>query len=151
MTTTEHLFPFYSHLHDGSLSAVFPDPLEVLVSESQECLLSVKPQGKIETPQDMHVFVRMISNTLPARSPAENSRKAAWRGDCKGNIHEDDIKLCCSPKWIWLFFVVMRSRTEQFDRKPHQIWSLWWMILWGQDSKHQSGQNLSRPADYMFK
>lgn len=152
MTTTEHLFPFNSHLHDGSPSAIFPDPLEALVSESQECLLSVNLRGRRETQQDMYVFAwQMISNTLPGRPPAENSKKAAWKGDCKGNIHEDDIKFCCSPKQIECFFIVMRSRTEQFNQKMHQIWSLWWMILWGQNSKHQSGQSLSRPADYLFR
>lgn len=32
----------------------------------------------------------------------------------KGNIHEDNIKLRFSPRWIRRHFIITRSRTEQF-------------------------------------
>lgn len=39
----------------------------------------------------------LVSSPLPP-SPLEDSEKAAPRGNCEGNIHEDDIKLRRTPK-----------------------------------------------------
>lgn len=44
--------------------------------------------------------------------PCWDLRKA---GNYKGNIHDDDTELCCTPKWERLRFIAVPGRSERFD------------------------------------